>query len=157
MLSRALLIVVGTHAALVSPPTHAQSFGDWTVGAGQGWIEYRVENGPGNSFMIACDEAYSGGQKETHISVSIRDKSPPAESSAKLFVDGKEFWMGVDAKQELSTDCRACDANFDAIWQNLRTGRTLLVLLADGRTSSFSLKGAGRALPKKPCKTAFAS
>jgi hypothetical protein len=38
MLSRALLIVVGTHAALVSPTTHAQSFGDWTVGAGQGWI-----------------------------------------------------------------------------------------------------------------------
>src|SRR5215204_3378067 len=99
MLSRALLIVVGTHAALVSPPTHAQSFGDWTVGAGQGWIEYRVENGPGNSFMIACDEDYSGGQKKTHISVSIRDKSPPAESSAKLFVDGKEFWMGVDANK----------------------------------------------------------
>jgi hypothetical protein len=74
-----------------------------------------------------------------------------------MFVDGRQYSMFADKHGTLKTDCNACAANFDAILNKLRTGRQFLVVLADGRSSSFPIKGAAKALPKTDCITGFAS
>jgi hypothetical protein len=71
----------------------AETDGNWTVGAAQGWTEYAAENGPGNEFRVTCDVGYTfdGQRKQTNVSVTIVGRSPPPNTTVKIFVDVKEF------------------------------------------------------------------
>lgn len=141
-------------AALAATPAVAQSHGDWTVGFGQGYLEHRVRNGPGNEFRITCDvgATEAGGAS---IDVLVAGAPPPPDSTVRFFVDGEEVTMGVDSEGGIGTDCNVCTANFEFLWKRLRSGRQLVAALEDGRSSPFSLRGSAAALDAKPCDTGF--
>jgi hypothetical protein len=135
----------------------AQGFrsGKWTVGFGQGMVEHTVKNGPGNEFMIVCDTGATEGAERTGLSVSIQDRGvPPNNGEIRIFVDDEELTFFEDDDGILINN-RAAQSNFEVLWETLRKGRSMRVLFADGRTSSFSLDGARKALGPKACETGF--
>jgi len=147
----ALLIL--TASAL---PAHAQKSGKWTVGFGQGLIEHAVTNGPGNRFMVVCDEGYSENAERTSLSFTIRDREPPPKSTVRVFVGDEEFTFYADQYSETLINNRAAHSNFVALWEDMARGSgSIRVLFEDGRTSTFSLDGARKALGKKPCADSF--
>ncbi|NBJ13698.1 hypothetical protein [Microvirga arsenatis] len=129
--------------------------GKWTSGVGQGIVEHIVRNGPGNDFNISCDVGYSEDAELTGISISIRDNGPPPKSTVRIFIDDEEFQFGVDDHGGIKTNYRVNADNFIALWETLRSGKSMRVLFEDGRTSSFSLDGAKKVLGSKPCGTNF--
>ncbi|MDP4021906.1 hypothetical protein Q8W71_04645 [Methylobacterium sp. NEAU 140] len=135
----------------------AQEFGNWTVGAGQGYVEHTVRSGLGNSFIISCDESASdqGEPKKTSIYVELAGKAPRPNTGVVVALDKDKFNLNTDAQGGIPTDCRACSDNFRMMWTKLRKATTMVVTLADGRSATFSLNGAARALSLKPCTTGF--
>lgn len=135
----------------------AGSVGNWTVGSAQGYVEYSVGNGPGNSVVFNCDVGASvdGEPKQTSIFVSIIGKDPPPKSLVQVFLDGKNVQLFTDAKGTIKTDCHACSDAFSYLWDNARKAKQMIVSLADGRTSTFRLAGAAKALPARHCQTGF--
>ncbi|MBD2745826.1 hypothetical protein IC232_03855 [Microvirga sp. BT688] len=144
-------MMLGTQAA------SAQGFrsGKWTVGFGQGMVEHTVRNGPGNEFMILCDTGATEDAERTGLSITIRDRGAPSSNGEiRIFVDDEELTFFED-KDGILINNRAAQSNFDVLWEALRKGRSMRVLLADGRTSTFSLEGVRKALGPKACETGF--
>ena len=137
----------------------AQEFGNWTVGAGQGYVEYAVHNGPGNSFMFSCDEGATGkGEtKRTSIIIEIVGKAPAPKTNIDVFADGSRFQLYSDEIGSVPTDCHVCSDNFSVLWAKMRKSKQLIVTLADGRSATFKLNGAAKALSAKHCTTGFES
>ncbi|MDR3576824.1 MAG: hypothetical protein P4L50_23410 [Anaerolineaceae bacterium] len=136
--------------------SHVVQADGWTSGFGQGFSEYTVKNGPGNQFTISCDvsESEKVGEK-TSIEMMIVGKSPPPDSMVVVVLDGDEFQIQVDKFGSGNLDCHVCYDNFRAMWERLRTARTMLMQYADHRSSKFTMLGARKALSPKPCKTPF--
>lgn len=133
---------------IVTNTTNAEEV--WKSGWGQGVSEYSVSNGPGNEFYIACSE------DSTNIMPMIIGDSAPPKSNISIIIDADEYEFGTDEKGHIPTDCHFCSDNFEALWNAIRKGQHMLVKFEDGRSSKFSLKGAGKAMPKEPCKTDWA-
>lgn len=143
---------IATILVAISTAGVAEEYGDWTVGFGQGYLEHTVKNGPGNEFDIACDVGATMDHARTGIIIEIVGKSPPPQSTVRVILDGDEISLFTDDRGTVTTDCRVCAQNFEHVWGKIRKSKTMLVQLADGRSSKFSLNGAKRALEPKPCK-----
>ena len=137
----------------IQSPAEAQQYGDWTVGGAQGYVEYRVQNGPGNEFNISCDEGASADHSTTGIIVTIEGKPAPANSVVNIILDAQETQHPTDEAGTITPSCNACYANLAQFWSHIHKAKSMLVQFGDGRHSSFSLKGAARAIPKKVCRT----
>lgn len=145
------LLVLG--AVLFSSPAVASN--EWRIGGNQGVIEHTVSHGPGNDFVVVCDEGYSDTGELTGLIINIKDRSAPANSTVKVFVDGDEFEFFNEAESGIKTDNRVSANNFYALWSKMRTSSMLIAVFEDGRTASFNIKGADKALGSEVCKTAF--
>ncbi len=73
-------------ACLSGNAASAQVYGNWTVGSGQGYVEYIVRSGPSSSVNISCDEGATGeGEaKRTSIFIEIAGTAPPPRSTVDL-------------------------------------------------------------------------
>ncbi|WP_342150414.1 hypothetical protein [Methylorubrum sp. SB2] len=142
-----------------SAPASAQAFGNWTVGGGQGYVEYIVRSGPGNSFNISCDVGASleGEEKKTSIFVEIVGRAPPPKSQVQVFLDGASVQLFADAQGLISTGCHSCSDNFAFLWAKARKSKQMIISLSDGRSATFQLNGAAKALTPKHCTTGFES
>ncbi|MBP2497293.1 hypothetical protein ABID82_000809 [Methylobacterium sp. PvP062] len=146
-------------ACLSGNAASAQVYGNWTVGSGQGYVEYIVRSGPSSSVNISCDEGATGeGEaKRTSIFIEIAGTAPPPRSTVDVLTDGERLQLDTDAQGMILTDCRACADRFAALWSRLRASKQMIVALADGRRAAFRLSGAAKALEPKHCATGFKS
>ncbi len=140
---------------ILSNTAYSQEFGDWTVGFGQGYVEYTVKNGPGNTFTIVCDEGASLDHMGTGLMISIKDKSPPKNSTVKIVLDNKEVEISSDDNGDMKANCHVCSDNFVYLWEKIRKSKFMIVQFSNGNSSSFSLNGAKKALDKKVCRTGW--
>lgn len=138
-----------------SNPTYAQEYGDWIVGFGQGYVEHTVKNGPGNTFTIVCDSGATIDHRGTGLSISIRDNGPPINSTVKVVLDDKEISIAVDRNGSMKADCHVCSDNFVYLWDKIRKAKFMVVQFSNGDSSSFSLKGAKKALGPEVCRTGW--
>jgi hypothetical protein len=153
------ILAVLVAAACLSGSASAEEFGNWTVGGGQGYVEHIVRNGPGNTFNISCDEGATpdGETKRTSIFIEIIGKEPPPNSQVQVFLDGQPVQLSTDARGTIGTNCHSCSDEFAYLWAKARKSKQLIVSLSDGRTATFRLNGAAKALPAKHCTTGFES
>jgi hypothetical protein len=133
----------------------AQTFGDWRVSFGQGYLQHFVERGPGNSFNISCDTGVTDTGEKSGILIKIGGRYPPPNSMVRVFIGDDDYQVLTDERGGSVLDCRACHGNFVAIWRALRRHSTMRILMADGRTVQFSTRGGNRALSPRPCKTGW--
>lgn len=139
----------------MSNPMFAEEYGDWVVGFGQGYVEHTVKNGPGNTFAIVCDIGATIDHRGTGLSISIKDRGPPINSSVKVVLDDKEITLSVDDNGSMKADCHVCSDNFVYLWDKIRKARFMIVQFSNGDSSSFSLKGVKKALDPKVCRTGW--
>lgn len=124
----------------------------WREGFGQGVLEAWVEKGPGNEIRVACESGF--GRPITGISFSLSGKGPASNSVVTLIFDDqdpKDF--NVNQQGEISSNCRACAANFEVARDALKSGKSVYVRFSDGVGTRFSLTGAAKAIGK--CEADF--
>ncbi len=147
---RSALLLVG---CLFASGAAAQSTGDWSIAAAQGYQEHIVRNGPGNSFNISCNFA---GNPETigrpSMFVEIVGKSPAPHSYVDIFAIDDVYRLPVDDRGSINLDCRVCEGNFAALWAKIRKSSAIVVQFQNGQNVSFKTRGAAKALSVKPCK-----
>ncbi|MEH3146353.1 MAG: hypothetical protein PGN34_13610 [Methylobacterium frigidaeris] len=145
--------MAGLGAILCLPvAASAAQAGDWTVGTGQGYVEYTVRNGPDATFVIACDEGATENGAHSNVGAEIAGKPPADGTSFEVDLDGKSYRF-AQSEQLGNLRSRASRADFAAMWERMRSAREMRVTFADGRSSPFSLRGVRQALDPKPCRT----
>jgi hypothetical protein len=130
---------------------YATRHGDWKASFDQGFTQDFVENGSKNIFSLNCDVGRTENGKETYIAIRIHGKDPAPNSSIAVVLDGEEISFSADDAGLVKTDCDGCSAKFEHLWKKLIKSKTMLVRLADGHSSGFSLKGARQALDPEVC------
>ena len=124
----------------------------WRAGFGQGTAEYSIRNRRNDEFYLYC--ASDGGRRTSGwVSISGATLKPYEGSTIRVAIGGQAYQLTTWKDGQFNTFCRACAANFTALWHAIRRGRAMQVTLEDGPTAVFSLAGSARALPAEPCKT----
>ena len=131
--------------ALVCLAKASFAFGNddsWVSGWGMGTKEAVVTNGPGNEIYVACDE---GSSLSSSIRFILGGDSPKGHAITLTFdgSDPEDFWLADDL---ISSDCRACAANFDRVIQLLKSHKSVHVRFENGLSSKFNLAGSGEAI-----------
>lgn len=131
--------------------TAAAAFGNddhWTAGWGQGIAEAVVTKGAENRIYVTCGENY-GRAGHTAISFTLVGRRPTG-STVTLTFDGSDpenysIWDG-----QVTSDCRACEANCTAIKTKLKQHQSVHVRFENGDAAKFTLEGAAEAIGR--CK-----
>jgi len=136
-----VLIICMTQGAL--------SFGNdqsWERGFGQGTAEAIIRKGPGNSIYVACE---AGSGRPSSIFFELAGKAPNGDRITLTFdgEDPEQIWV---SEGQITSDCRACAANFTYVVEKLKSGRSLHVLFPNGEGARFSLKGSANAIGECP-------
>lgn len=116
----------------------------WRSGWGQGWAESQVTHGSGNEIYIAC-ESGSGGDSSITITLAGKTAQPNSEIIF-MFDKGSLETFSVGDRGEINTSCNACASGFYLLIDKLKKHNELYVRFNDGRESTFTLKGAAKAI-----------
>lgn len=145
-------LVLGTVCAVaITGVAAAEPIGRWWAGFGQGNFEYAVKNDSAGS-----DEFYIGcGEVPTTISFRISGVEPKRGQSVLITIGGDEFDLPLGENGYFETKSHVASDNFRALWSAIRAGQVMRVRLSTGQSTSFTLKGAAKALPKESCTTEF--
>ena len=120
----------------------------WRSGWGQGVAEAEVTHGSGNKIYVACD---SGSGYGSSIHLMLAGNSPKPNSEVLIIFDKKHpESFSVSKNGEITSECRACAANFDYLIENLKKYSIVYVRFSDGRESTFTLKGSAKAIGNCP-------
>ena len=137
-----------------SASSAAQRFGDWNSSFSMGVIELSVANGPGNVFVLACNEG-ADMLEGSSIDVRILNQPPKPNSRVNMIFDGNQHEFFVGNESSIHTNSHVDADNFIALLAKLKKSKTLLVQFSDGRSSNFSLKGAAQALKGTKCRNGY--
>ncbi|RWB61871.1 MAG: hypothetical protein EOQ48_14070 [Mesorhizobium sp.] len=145
MFARALM---GT-AMLLMIANQAFAFGNddhWVSGSGQGFDEAIITHGPGNEILVTCNRGATnpGG---TGITIKIADQE--INGPLTLIFDGSKSlspYTGV-----ITTDNRAGISWYQEVMKQLRSSRSVSVVVPNIDPVEFTLKGA-RAAIGAPCE-----
>jgi hypothetical protein len=146
-----LTVSIATAAAASIGPAFAEKVGDWRLGFGQGYNEYRLEHGPGNDLTISCDSGNKG--YGVNIFMHIRDKAPPGSSIVRAISEEDEFQIITDGDGVGVTECSACRSNFEAMLESLKVSDRLTIIFEDGRSITFRARGTKEAFSEDVCRT----
>jgi len=132
--------------------TSAASFGEWGAGFGQGVLEYGIKNDSAGSdhLYIACSDDWG-----TSVSFTVGGKSPPAKSDVFVAAGRDQLELSTDEWGSFTTKSHVASDTFRYLWAIIRRESVLHVRLASGESTTFSLKGAAKVLPREPCKTDY--
>ncbi|PTQ92600.1 hypothetical protein C8R30_12223 [Nitrosomonas nitrosa] len=124
----------------------------WRSGWGQGVSEAEVTRGSGNKIYVAC---LSGREwpldMGSSISFMLAGDGPKPNSELLIIFDKKHpESFSVDKHGKITSDCRACAANFDYLIEQLKKHSSIYVRFSDGRESTFTLKGSAKAIGECP-------
>lgn len=149
------ILIIGALAitiAGIAGEASAEPIGKWWAGSGQGNLEYAIKNDSAGSdqFYIGC------GWAPTTISLKVGGVEPKQGQHAFITIDGDEFDLSLGEYGNFETKSHVDSDTFIALWTAIRAGQTMRVKLSTGQSTSFTLTGAAKALPKEPCETDFA-
>lgn len=138
------LHVVFATSLLASP---ALSFGQdeqWQSGWGQGVAEAIVTRGPGNQIYVTCSDGGNPFSK-TGISFMLGGRAPTGEHVTLTFdnEDPENIWI---TNGEITSDCRACAANYEYVIEKLKAHSSVHVLFENGDAARFTLEGSSSAI-----------
>jgi hypothetical protein len=116
-----------------------------------GVTEYGIKTGPSgsNSLYFACSE------DDTSLYVSIRGRDPKPRSVVTFTIAGESFRLNTDIHGVLKTDSHVDADNFTALWSAMRKGQWMTVEFSKTERVTFTLQGASKVLPKRPCTPNF--
>lgn len=146
-------IVVGTILAIsVNFAEPVAAFGNddyWVSGFGQGVCESVITKGPGNQIYVACD---CGSLRPSTISFMLGGESATGDQITLTFdaEDPVDIWISDGV---VTSDCRACAANFDYVISRFRAHNSVFVRFENGLSTRFSLRGANDAIGE--CASGF--
>ena len=137
--------------ALVAP-TLGFAFGNddkWVSGFGQGTKEATITKGPGNSIYVACQ---NGGISESSVTFYLANTKADGEKVFLSFDNDapEEIWI---SNGSVTSNCRACAANFDYVIDKLKSHSLVNVLFPNGDNATFSLSRSREAIGD--CKASF--
>lgn len=121
---------------------------NWRSGWGQGVAEAEVTHGSGNTIYVACE---SGSGSGSSIHFMLGGDSPKPNSEVLIIFDKKHpKSFSVNKYGEITSECRACAANFDYLIEQIKKHSSAYVRFSDGRESTFTLKGSAKAIGECP-------
>lgn len=120
----------------------------WRNGWGQGVAEAEVTHGSGNKIYVACE---SGSGYGSSIHFMLAGNNPKPNSEILIIFDKKHpESFSVDKNGKITSECRACAANFDYLIEQLKKHSSVYIRFSDGRESTFTLKGSAKAIGDCP-------
>jgi len=130
----------------ISLPASVLAFGSdeqWTSGWGQGIAEAIITKGPGNNIYVTCGQG--AGYDATGIRFMLAGKEPPGNSITLTFdgEDPTDYWISGG---KITSDCRACAANYEEVISRLKRHQSVHVRFENGDATRFTLKGASEAI-----------
>lgn len=137
-------------AALCSPVV-AHAFGndsEWTSGYGMGVAEAIITAGPGNHIMVSCTED-SGNIVGSGIRFTLVGVATEADKIVLTFDGGKPVAYSVEGGSIISKS-RVDASQFEDVLDLFRTRKSVHVLFMEGAATTFSLKGAAKAIGECP-------
>jgi hypothetical protein len=137
--------------ALATGSAHAFGNDDkWVSGWGMGTKEAIITKGPGNQIYVSCEE---GSSLPSSISFMLAGDGPTGSNVTLTFdnEDPEDFWM---SDGQITSDCRACAANFDRSISLLKNHSSVHVRFENGLSARFSLRGSREAIGE--CVAGFA-
>lgn len=145
------ILAVGALALLSSPSLAAPAKGHWSTEFNQGILAYNLFGTASDKDMVSIQCAPDGAS----VAVRLSDRPTQLNHQFDVTIDREKFKL-LNADGDLVATDTPVGANwFRHFWSRLRTGRTMTIRFDDGRVGHFSLAGAARVLPRKPCKTAL--
>ncbi|WP_296677599.1 hypothetical protein [Novosphingobium sp.] len=143
-------LTIGLTAAVLlsAAPAYAASSA-WKAGMLQGIIYYGAigQRGAGDRLSFECNA--------TGATITSELRGSPAKGLVHVTVDGTKTMFSPDEDGAITTDTPIERDNFRWLWGKVRSGKVLTLRYDDGRTGTFSLRGAARVLPSKPCMTEY--
>lgn len=125
--------------------------GRWTFGARQGIVESATRDSNGNSVTFVCSDVGTNGGLYVELG-----GEPIRGGGVDFDIDGKVIGMVAWGRGgDINTECRACSANYRAIWEAAAAGNLMTITASDGRSAAFSLLGSREALGETPCAPAY--
>ena len=95
-------------------------------------------------------------EEHQHLHHHQREGTPTERAGAGVPY-GRPVQLSTDARGTITTACRSCSDNFGRLWAKIRKSQQMIVSLSDGRSATFVLNGAAKALPLQHCTTGFES
>lgn len=151
--------IITSLAFSLLPLTVSAATYEWSSGFAQGTVEYHVDDGNGNSLLIACP----GGQPlPVSATMTTRglDYHSPKDTRKQGMIEMSFIIDGVQFDDPFNTGCNACESNFiNAFWPALLKANNLYVHV-DGYEVRFTTQGLREVLdpldsPDNMCLTAF--
>jgi hypothetical protein len=131
--------------ALILYPSIGTAFGSddkWSSGFGQGTKEALVTHGPGNKIYVACQE---GSLTPSSIHFTLGGDSPNGDHVFLSFDDHDPVSVWISDGM-ITSDCRACAANFDFVVNKLKQYDSVYVMFENGLGTRFTLNGSSEAI-----------
>lgn len=125
-------------------PAVSQAFGNhdaWTRGFAQGTAEYTILGRGQSQLYLACDS--SGSQAATIIFTDVRGNQVSMDS-------GQTLTMKIDNGEEADiskSDSHVGEGNLMWAWNQLRTGKRVVVSGSGAKPAVFTLNGAAGVIP----------
>ncbi|MGJ3448723.1 hypothetical protein [Enterobacter sp. PTB] len=141
-MNKPVLIPALMLAALTPAVSHAFGNHDaWTSGFAQGTAEYTILGKGQSQLYLACDS--SGSQAATIIFTDVRGHQVSMDS-------GQTLTMKIDNAEEADiseSDSHVGEDNLMWAWNQLRTGKRVVVSGSGAKPAVFTLKGAAGVIP----------
>lgn len=124
----------------------AWAFGNditWEAGGDQGVSEAIITSGAGNSIMATCDV----GQDNNLTGITFEIGGTYPEDYVILTFDGQNpEQVGLWGEGMITSSCRACAGTYDWVIERLKRHHRIHVMTKEGKSTTFSLKGATKAI-----------
>ncbi len=120
--------------------------GEWDVATVSGVKRYSTRSMNGSTFAVWCPHT-----AKPVIEVVINGETPPPNQLVRIVVDRSMIKLRTDRLGYIRGDCRFCADQMTWLWQKLRGGSFLQVLLDDGRYSGFGMRKASELMGADIC------
>ncbi|TIO04405.1 hypothetical protein [Mesorhizobium sp.] len=135
-----MLLIIASQAFAFGNDDH------WVSGSGQGFDEAIITHGPGNEIMVTCNR---GATNPGGTGITIKIGGQEINGPLTLIFDGSKSlspYTGV-----ITTDIRAGISWYQEVMKQLRSSRSVRVVVPNIDPVKFTLKGA-RAAIGAPCE-----
>jgi hypothetical protein len=132
-----------------------KSADDWTYHTNSGGIEfYETRNAAGDKFSITCaDKAET--ELGAGIFITIGPWGAPTNQMISFEIDDSKFVLPTNESGDIRSDDHMAAQAFEFAWPEFRKGKKMTIKFPAGQQAVFSLRGAGKLIPAKICKTTF--
>ena len=122
----------------------------WRSGWGQGVAEAQVTHGSGNEIYVACED---GSGRDSSISFMLAGDGPKSGEILMILDKGDPESIQVNSDGDIVSDNHVSDSTFLYVLDKFKRHNSVYIRFPDGRESTFTLKGATKAIGD--CRSTF--